>query len=143
MGVLAFGMISYTTGPLLGMFLASLHGKATARGLTLGFVLSFLLVLYIRTDLWTILMNFEMHTRAFATFAGMFPNLTDQLLGFVGTYAEQIAAFAPFTVNEAGKLASKINAAWAWPVTVFLPWGCGLLLGKNTNARAPGILPRP
>jgi solute:Na+ symporter, SSS family len=111
MVVLAFGMISYTTGPLLGMFLASLHGKATARGLTLGFVLSFLLVLYIRTDLWNILINFKIYT------------------------PEKIAGFAPFTVNEAGKLASKINAAWAWPVTVFLTWGCGLLLGKN---RIPG-----
>ena len=111
MVVLAFGMISYTTGPLLGMFLASLHGKATARGLTLGFVLSFLLVLYIRTDLWNILINFKIYT------------------------PEKIAGFAPFTANEAGKLASKINAAWAWPVTVFLTWGCGLLLGKN---RIPG-----
>ena len=109
MVVLAFGMISYTTGPLLGMFLAALHGKSTARGLTLGFVLSFLLVLYIRTDFWNILLNFNT------------------------TSAEQIASFAPFEA-EGGKLKSKINAAWAWPVTALLTWGCGVLLGRTEKA---------
>ena len=40
--VLAFGMISYTTGPMLGMFLASLlTPKASVKGLAIGFVISF------------------------------------------------------------------------------------------------------
>ena len=106
---LAFGMISYTTGPLLGMFLAALHGKSTARGLTLGFVLSFLLVLFIRTDFWNILLNFDAMT------------------------AEQVASFAPFKATD-GKLASTIHSAWAWPVTALLTWGCGVLLGRRDKA---------
>ena len=40
--VLAFGMISYTTGPMLGMFLASIFTpQARVRGLAFGFILSF------------------------------------------------------------------------------------------------------
>ena len=71
------------------------------------------------------------------------------LINFKIYTSEQVAEFAPFTVNETGKLASKINAAWAWPVTVFLTWGCGfltwgydLLMGKNTITRGHSSLPR-
>ena len=59
--VLAFGMISYTTGPMLGIFLASLlTPKAGIKGLTLGFFISFALVAYIRPDFYQILINFDL-----------------------------------------------------------------------------------
>ena len=59
--VLAFGMISYTTGPMLGMFLASLlTPKASVKGLSLGFALSFALVAYLRPDFYQILLNFDL-----------------------------------------------------------------------------------
>ena len=56
---LAFGMVSYTYGPLLGMFLLALSPlKRDARGLWIGLGLSLLLALWIRPDLYTILKNF-------------------------------------------------------------------------------------
>jgi SSS family solute:Na+ symporter len=105
--VLAFGMISYTTGPMLGMFLASLlTPRASAKGLCIGFALSFALVAYLRPDLYQILLNFD-------------------LLSY-----EQVAQWSGLKV-EGEKLGIQINTAWAWPVTVFLTWGCGVLLPRK------------
>ena len=101
--VLAFGMISYTTGPMLGMFLAALFTpKVRAVGLTLGFVISFLLVAYIRTDFYQILINFDMLTY------------------------EKVSSIAPIEVDGT-KLKAIYNSAWAWPVTVFITWGTAWL----------------
>ena len=97
--VLAFGMISYTTGPMLGMFLAALlTPKASARGLSLGFALSFALVAYLRPDFYQILLNFD---------------LLDP---------EQVAEWSGLRV-KGEKLMITINTVWAWPVTVFLTRG--------------------
>lgn len=102
--VLAFGMISYTTGPMLGMFLAALLSpRASTLGLSLGFLLSFLLVAYLRPDFYQVLINFDVITMK-------------QALEWNGL------------AETGGKLAPKINTAWAWPVTVFLTWGCGVLI---------------
>ena len=104
MVVLAFGMISYTTGPMLGMFLAALLSpRASTLGLSLGFLLSFLLVAYLRPDFYQVLINFDVITMK-------------QALEWNGL------------AETGGKLAPKINTAWAWPVTVFLTWGCGVLI---------------
>jgi len=105
--VLAFGMISYTTGPMLGMFLASLFTpKASVKGLSLGFALSFALVAYLRPDFYQILLNFD-------------------LISF-----EDVAQWSGLKV-DGEKLGIIINTAWAWPVTVFLTWGCGILLPRK------------
>ena len=96
--VLAFGMVSYTTGPMLGMFLASLFTpKVQAKGLALGFFLSFCLVAYIRPDIYQILLNFELITK-------------NQAISW--------SALA----NKNGNLSATIHSAWAWPFTVFLTW---------------------
>ena len=59
--VLAFGMISYTTGPMLGIFLAALlTPRASVHGLAIGFALSFLMVTTMRPDLYQILINYEL-----------------------------------------------------------------------------------
>ena len=106
--VLAFGMISYTTGPMLGMFLASLlTPHASAKGLSLGFFLSFALVAYLRPDLYQILLNFD----------------------FISY--DDVDRWSGLSVNGE-KLGITINTAWAWPVTVFLTWGCGLLFPRRT-----------
>ena len=108
--ILAFGMISYTTGPMLGMFLASLlTPKASVKGLALGFVLSFLLVASIRTDFYQILLNYN-------------------LISF------ETALKWSFLADKDGKLTIIINAVWAWPVTVFITWGFGLLIPRNQNS---------
>jgi Na+/proline symporter len=71
---LAFGMVSYTYGPMLGIFLlAILPINRDGRGVWLGVILSFLLVLYVRPDLYTILTNLDVITAAQA--AAMKPNL--------------------------------------------------------------------
>jgi len=102
--VLAFGMISYTTGPMLGMFLAALlTPKASARGLSLGFALSFALVAYLRPDFYQILLNFDLINH------------------------EQVAEWSGLRV-KGEKLMIIVNTVWAWPVTVVLTWGCGLLI---------------
>ena len=107
--VLAFGMISYTTGPMLGMFLASLFTpRASAKGLSLGFALSFTLVAYLRPDFYQILLNFN----------------------FISY--EDVAQWSGLKV-DGEKLGIIINIAWAWPVTVFLTWGCGLLLPRKSK----------
>lgn len=60
MVVLAFGMISYTTGPMLGMFFAAVISKwrrISLAGLCVGVVLSVLTVTMYRMELWGVLMK--------------------------------------------------------------------------------------
>ena len=49
---LAFGMTTYTMGPLLGLMLCSMVGRASLRGLAVGTVISLLLVGLVRVDFW-------------------------------------------------------------------------------------------
>jgi SSS family transporter len=86
---LAFGMVSYTYGPLLGMFLLALSPlKRDARGLWIGLGLSLLLALWIRPDLYTILKNFGVITAEQAiawkpaiSYAWLFPSTCLLTLG--------------------------------------------------------------
>ena len=106
---LAFGMISYTTGPMLGMFLAALFTpQARTAGIAIGFALSFLLVAYIRPDFYQILINFEILS------------------------AKEAASWGGLAEDKA-KLKPIVHSAWAWPVTVFITWGCGLLFAKKAK----------
>ena len=55
---LAFGMAAYTVGPMLGLFLAALLApRSSAVGLTVGVIISFLLVMYVRSDVQNILVK--------------------------------------------------------------------------------------
>lgn len=107
--VLAFGMISYTTGPMLGMFLASLlTPKASVKGLAVGFMLSFILVASLRPDFYQILINYNL-------------------------ISLKSALQWSFLQDSGGKLGIIINTVWAWPVTVFLTWGFGVLFSKEES----------
>lgn len=115
---LAFGMVAYTTGPMLGLFCAALFSdrrKASFLGLSIGFALSFLLVMLIKTDIYTILINFKVLT------------------------PDSIAANALFSkllnVSAEGAITSKVNFAWMYPVTAFLTLGCGLLIPKKEKSQ--------
>jgi len=55
---LAFGMTAYTMGPMLAMFLCSLRGRGSFRGLLIGSVISFVLTMLVRTDIWVLLLKF-------------------------------------------------------------------------------------
>jgi hypothetical protein len=60
---LAFGMVAYTYGPMLGIFLLALAGvPARIQGLWLGVSLSFLLTLLVRPDLYIILRSMKLIT---------------------------------------------------------------------------------
>lgn len=60
---LAFGMVAYTYGPMLGIFLLALAGvPARIQGLWLGVTLSVLLTLLVRPDLYVILRSMELIT---------------------------------------------------------------------------------
>ncbi len=113
---LAFGMVAYTAGPMLGMLICAIFFRnARVWGLAAGFVLSFLLVLFYRTDLYTILIKKGVTT------------------------AEAIASWAPVAVvpGEPAMVDATVNYAWAWPVTTFLTVFCGLLSGWISPRNRP------
>jgi Na+/proline symporter len=98
---LAFGMTAYTFGPLLGMMLCALVGRGSVRGLAVGAALSFLLVLFLRTDVWV-------------------------LLRHDGRYFSWLEAIPTYTLN-AGRtvLTPLVSYVWAWPVTTILTFVLG------------------
>ncbi|MEM7386370.1 MAG: sodium/solute symporter [Verrucomicrobiota bacterium] len=117
---LAFGMVAYTTGPMLGLFVAALLAnkrRASFVGLAIGFAISFLLVLLIRTDLYTILVKSGAVTAQ--------------------SFADSFLFSKLVSVGEGGVLSSKLNFAWMYPVTACITLGCGLLMAKKSTAPTP------
>jgi len=106
---LAFGMTTYTVGPLLGMFLVALLAKrrGSIKGLVIGAAISFLLVVFVRTDVWVLFMN-----NGLADFLAQLP--TYELVG-----------------EEVKSVKSTIASAWMWPITTIITIACGLLIGKR------------
>lgn len=106
---LAFGMTTYTVGPLLGMFFVALwgRGKGSVLGLVVGAVISFVLVIFVRTDVWVLFMN-------------------DGL-------AEALANLPTYQLveGESKTIKPTLSSAWMWPITTFLTIGCGLLFPKR------------
>jgi ABC-type branched-subunit amino acid transport system permease subunit len=61
---LAFGMVTYTYGPLLGVLLAAiLPGKKSLRGIILGTVVSILVVAWVRPELPRLLESMGLATQ--------------------------------------------------------------------------------
>ena len=104
---LAFGMTSYTVGPMLAIFVAAMLGKGSVRGLLVGFVISFLLVMFVRLDIWVLLIK-----------AGL---VTEEWLAGLPTYE----------LAEGGGLKTKIAYVWMWPLTACLTFVCGLAFPGN------------
>lgn len=52
---LAFGMTTYTMGPLLALMGCAILGRGSIRGLAVGAAVSFVLVALCRPDLWVLL----------------------------------------------------------------------------------------
>ncbi len=113
---LAFGMTTYTVGPLLGMFLVALWGKGRGSilGLVIGAVVSFVLVVFVRTDVWVLFMNDGL--------AEALSNLPSYEL--VGDQAKG----EPLTIK------STLASAWMWPITTFITIGCGLLFPRKVDS---------
>lgn len=109
---LAFGMTTYTMGPLLGMFLCSLWGKGTYRGLLWGAILSFLCTIFVRMDLWILLKK-----------AGV----EIDWLTLLPTY-----------VSQGGDVMPTLASFWMWPLGTLITIGGGLLgaqLERNRGAQ--------
>lgn len=113
---LAFGMTTYTVGPLLGMFLVALWGKGRGSvvGLVIGAVISFILVVFVRVDVWVLFMN----------------NGLAEALANLPTYELLIGD------DGAKSLKPTIASAWMWPVTTLLTVALGLMIPKKTNSEA-------
>jgi Na+/proline symporter len=110
---LAFGMTTYTVGPLLGMFLIALlgDGRKSVPGLVTGAALSFLLVVFVRTDVWVLFMS-----DGLAEFLSNLP-----------TYR--------LVEDDAGSksVRATLASAWMWPVTTLITAGLGFAFGKRPN----------
>jgi SSS family transporter len=114
---LAFGMTSYTVGPLLGMFFVALLGKGrgSVLGLVIGALISVILVMFVRTDVWVLFMNDEL-----AEFLAQFP-----------TY--------DIKVTDAGStVVSKLAYPWVWPVTTIITVVCGFAFPKASAQQSEG-----
>ncbi len=112
---LAFGMTTYTVGPLLGMFLVALWGKGRGSvvGLVVGAVISFFLVVFVRVDVWVLFMNDQLA----------------EALSNLWTY--------DLIVGEDGSKSLKptVASAWMWPITTVLTVALGLVFPKKSTQK--------
>jgi solute:Na+ symporter, SSS family len=106
---LAFGMTTYTMGPLLAIFLCAMLGKGSVKGLVVGFAVSILITVFLRTDVWMLTKNFD-------------------LLKSLGNLPQY--SFNP----ETNVLTSKIASPWIWPLTTFVTLGIALLIPRKNEA---------
>lgn len=98
---LAFGMTTYTMGPLLGLMLCALLGRGSIRGLMVGCLMSILLVMFVRIDMWIIWIK-------------------------AGLPWDWLLQVPTLQANAAGDgLDSVYCFAWAWPVTTAITFCCG------------------
>ena len=105
---LAFGMTTYTVGPMLGIFVCSILGKGSFRGLMTGCLISFLAVLFVQTDIWNLLIKMELLNAA------------------------NFQKFPTFEIDIVGNsLRSKILFAWMWPLTFAITMACGLFFSNK------------
>ena len=113
---LAFGMTSYTVGPMLAIFLCAMWGRGRVRGLMIGALISFILVLFVRTDIWVLVMKAEL--------------ITPESLAKLPTY------------ELAGEsIRSTISYVWMWPVTAIVTLACGLLDSKGGGGERDDVRP--
>ncbi len=105
---LAFGMVAYTYGPLLGILFLALRNQRIHMGaLTVGVVASVLMTLVFRSDIYQVALNFEWCTVA-------------DLLTI------------PWIVdNGEGGWKMAINYAWMFPFTCLITFGVGMLGAKK------------
>ena len=108
---LAFGMTTYTVGPMLGIFVCSILGKGSSRGLMIGCLISFLAVLFVQTDIWNLLIKMDLLTAA------------------------NFQKFPTFEIDIVGNsLRSKILFAWMWPLTFAITMACGLFFSNKRGS---------
>ena len=108
---LAFKMTSYTVGPMLGIFVCSILGKGSFRGLMTGCLISFLAVLFVQTDIWNLLIKMDLLSAA------------------------NFQKFPTFEIDIVGNtLRPKVLFAWMWPLTFAITMACGLFFSNKRGS---------
>ena len=108
---LAFGMTTYTVGPMLGIFVCSILGKGSFRGLLTGCLISFLAVLFVQTDIWNLLIKMDLLSAA------------------------NFQKFPTFEIDIVGNsLRPKVLFAWMWPLTFAITMACGLFFSNKRGS---------
>jgi Na+/proline symporter len=111
---LAFGMTSYTVGPILAIFLAAMLGRGGVRGLVIGTVLSMILVLFVRTDVWTLFI-------------------------YASLIEPETLAKLPTYDLVGGSLKPVYGYYWMWPITAILTFVCGQVFGGRRSESGADI----
>jgi SSS family solute:Na+ symporter len=97
---LGYGLAAFTVGPLIGLYLLAARGRDGVRpiGAMVGVILSLVLVLLNRLDLWELLFGHS--------FTESLERLPDSLL----------------IVERSPSITSFVASAWLWPITALLTW---------------------
>ena len=112
---LAFGMTTYTMGPLLGIMFCALAGRASVRGLVIGSAISVLLVTFVRIDFWVLWIK-------------------------GGLPFQWLTGLPTLEMNSTGDgLASVLCYAWAWPVTTAVTFCCGYFMATHYGPKRPNV----
>ena len=102
---LAFGMTTYTMGPMLAIFFCAMLGKGSVRGLLIGFIISFCIATFMRMDFWVLLKK-------------------------AGISIDWLAQLPTYKMN--GDDVTLIYLyAWLWPLTTIVTFACGVLIPKK------------
>ena len=120
---LAFGMAAYTVGPMLGLFLAALLApRSSAVGLTVGVVISFLLVMYVRSDVQNILVKKGVSVETIAGWGGHRAVETAEAIVDLDA-ADEVGAKKWKKVVLRGRVTgieeAQGNSLEAWPLVTF------------------------
>lgn len=97
---LGYGLAAFTVGPLIGLSLLAPRGRGGVRpvGAMVGVILSMLLVLLNRLDLWELLLGHSL--------TDLLERLPDSLL----------------IVERTPSITCFVSTAWLWPVTALMTW---------------------
>lgn len=117
---LAFGMTSYTMGPLLGMFLCALLGRGSFKGLLWGSTLSFVIVLFIRTDAWVLLHSLV--------------HMPYDWLGTLPMYYVESTTLGDGKIEH--RLFATVGFYWSWPITTALTFLFGVSMASQKKRSA-------
>ena len=105
---LAFGMTSYTVGPLLALFLCSMAGYGRPLPLIIGVVISLVLVMFVRMDVWV-------------------------LVEAGGWSIDWLAHLPTYELTDVGAVRPTVSYVWAWPVTMLITLAFGSLGGRRRD----------
>ena len=115
---LAFGMTTYTVGPILAIFLCAMMGRGSVKGLVIGAAISMILTLFVRMDVWVLVKWAGSSVEALSW-------LSIDWLAELPTYR-----------LEGGSPKPTLSFVWMWPLTTILTLAMGLAIrpGKRESS---------